>query len=236
MAALSVATAARRGATDIAVVNRTDPNAARLAAEYQGRALPLAQLAAAVTEADLVITCTGASGLLVPLEMVADRGVDRPLDIIDLALPHDVDPAVVSVPGVTRVALDTLAEELEGGETGAMVEAVREIVAQEVAAFLAARKASAVTPTVVALRSLATEVVDAEIARLASRLDGLDDETRAEVLYSLRRVADKLLHEPTVRVKELAAEAGTVSYAHALAELFALDATAVDAVTRPEGL
>ena len=71
--------------------------------------------------------------------------------------------------------------------------------------------------------------------RLASRLPALDDATRAEVLHTVRRVADKLLHEPTVRVKELADEAGAVSYAAALAELFALDPEAVDAVTRAEG-
>jgi glutamyl-tRNA reductase len=88
----------------------------------------------------------------------------------------------------------------------------------------------------VALRSMATEVVDAELARLVSRLPDLDEASRAEVLHSLRRVADKLLHQPTVRVKELADEAGAVSYAAALAELFALDPDAVEAVTRPEGL
>ena len=83
---------------------------------------------------------------------------------------------------------------------------------------------------------MATEVVDAELARLLTRLPDLDEATRTEVLHSLRRVADKLLHEPTVRVKELADETGAVSYAAALAELFALDPDAVDAVTRPEGL
>ena len=90
------------------------------------------------------------------------------------------------------------------------------------------------TPTVVALRSMATDVVEAELARLMARLPDLDDASRAEVLMSMRRVADKLLHQPTVRVKELANETGAVSYAAALAELFALDPDAVEAVTRPE--
>ena len=93
-----------------------------------------------------------------------------------------------------------------------------------------------VTPTVVALRSMATAVVDAEMERLAARLPVLDEATRAEVLQTVRRVADKLLHETTVRVKELANEQGAVSYAAALAELFALDPEAVDAVTRPIGV
>ena len=92
------------------------------------------------------------------------------------------------------------------------------------------------TPTVVALRTMATGVVEAELARLMSRLPDLDDASRAEVEQTLRRVADKLLHQPTVRVKELANESGAVSYAAALAELFALDPEAVEAVTRVEGV
>ena len=113
---------------------------------------------------------------------------------------------------------------------------MRRIVGQEVTAFLAARSQANVTPTVVALRSMATSVVDAEMERLDGRLPDLDAAARAEVLHTVRRVADKLLHQPTVRVKELANDQGAVSYAAALAELFALDPDAVDAVTRPEGL
>ncbi len=113
---------------------------------------------------------------------------------------------------------------------------MRDIVTEEVAAFLTARRQASVTPTVVALRSMATGVVEAEMSRLETRLPDLDQAARAEVLHTVRRVADKLLHEPTVRVRELANETGAVSYAAALAELFALDPEAVSAVTRPEGL
>ena len=83
---------------------------------------------------------------------------------------------------------------------------------------------------------MATGVVETELQRLAGRLPELDDAARAEIEQAVRRVADKLLHQPTVRVKELANETGAVSYAAALAELFSLDPEAVDAVTRPEGL
>ena len=114
--------------------------------------------------------------------------------------------------------------------------AVREIVTQEVTAFLAARRSATVTPTVVALRTMATGIVDAELLRLSGRLPDLDARARAEVARTVNRVVDKLLHEPTVRVKELANETGAVSYAAALAELFALDPDAVEAVTRPEGV
>ena len=176
--------------------------------------------------------------MLVTRAMVeAARADGRPMVFVDLALPHDVDPAVVELAGVTRIDLADLAEELHDSDAGREVDEVRRIVTEEVAAFLAARRSASVTPTVVALRSMATSVVDAEMERLDHRLPDLDAaEPRAEVLRAVRRVADKLLHEPTVRVKELANETGAVSYAAALAELFALDPDAVDAVTRPEGL
>jgi glutamyl-tRNA reductase len=234
MAALATTTLTRRGAADVVVVNRTARRASSLAAELGVRAAPLTRLTAEVAAADLVVACTGSTGVLVTTEMVAGR--QRPLAVVDLALPHDVEPEVADLPGVILVTLADLAEDLHGSEAGVEVEAVRDIVTQEVAAFLTARRQASVTPTVVALRSMATEVVDAELARLVARLPDLDEASREEVLQSLRRVADKLLHQPTVRVKELVNETGAVSYAAALAELFALDPDAVEAVTRPEGL
>jgi glutamyl-tRNA reductase len=237
MAGLATATVTRRGADRVTVANRTPERAARLAAEYAATPATLADLPAALADADLVIACAGASGVLITRSMVEEARPDgRPMTFIDLAMPHDVDPAVGDLAGVTRLDLGDLADELHASEAGREVEEVRRIVSQEVSAFLAARRQANVTPTVVALRSMATAVVDAEVGRLAGRLPHLDDETRAEILQSMRRVADKLLHEPTVRVKELANEEGAVSYAAALAELFALDPDAVEAVTRPEGL
>ena len=236
MAGLATATVSRLGAASITVVNRTSANAARLATEYAARAARLDDLAAELEDADVVIACTGARGILVTREAIASRLSRRPLAVIDLALPHDVDPSVGELPGVHLVGLADLADELRDSDAGREVEAVRAIVAHEVAAFLTARHQASVTPTVVALRSMATAVVEGEMERLTGRLPDLDEVSRAEVLHTLRRIADKLLHEPTVRIKELANEPGTVSYAAALAELFALDSDAVDAVTRPEGL
>jgi glutamyl-tRNA reductase len=237
MAGLATATVARRGAGSITVANRTAGNADRLAAEYGARAAALTDLAAELAVCDVLVSCTGATGVVVDRQTVAAAVAGgRELAIIDLALPHDVDPSVAELPGVTLINLAELADELRDSDAGREVQEVRRIVAQEVAAFLNARRQSAVTPTVVALRTMATSVVDAEMERLAGRLPDLDEATRAEVLHTVRRVADKLLHQPTVRVKELANETGAVSYAAALAELFALDPDAVDAVTRPEGL
>ena len=109
---------------------------------------------------------------------------------------------------------------------------MRAIVTSEVEAFLSARRQAGLTPTVVALRTMATGVVDSEMERLERRLPGLDPATRTELLQTLRRVTDKLVHQPTIRAKELG-DRNATSYAAALAELFALDPEAVDAMTRP---
>ena len=234
MAGLAVATVSRRGAADVVVASRTQAHAQRLAAQYDGRAVPLADLQAEIARADVLVSCTGATGVVLPLSMVAAARTrpEGPLAVIDLALPHDVDPAVADLPDVELIGLARLAEELNGGDIAGDVDAVRTVVNEEVTAFLTARRSSAVTPTVVALRTMATGVVDAEMARLTSRLADVEPEVLDEVQRALRRVADKLLHQPTVRVKELANETGAVSYAAALAELFSLDPDAVEAVTR----
>lgn len=238
MAGLAVATLTRLGAGEVVVSSRTPARAERLAEQYGGRSVALAEVATEIAAADVVVSCTGASGVVLPLSTVAaarthPRG---PLAVIDLALPHDVDPAVAELPDVELIGLARLAEELHDGDIAGDVAAVRRVVTEEITSFLAARRSSAVTPTVVALRTMATGVVDAELARLHARLPDLPPEAAAEVEQAVRRVADKLLHQPTVRVKELANESGAVSYAAALAELFSLDPDAVEAVTRPGGV
>ena len=209
-------------------------NAERLANEYGARSASLDKLAEEVAAADIVITCAGASGLLVPADMVGDRS-DHPIALIDLALPHDIDPDAGSLPGATLIDLAALADELHASPAGKEVLAVRDIVTQEVAAFLSARRQSAVTPTVVALRTMAADVVASEIARLEGRLPDLDDKQRGEITQTVRRVVDKLLHAPTVRVKQLAAEPGGAGYADALRTLFDLDPETVARVSRADG-
>ncbi|MCR1783604.1 glutamyl-tRNA reductase [Nocardioides carbamazepini] len=235
MAGLATATASRLGAGRLSIVNRSVDRAVRLAVQYSGEAVRLADLGEELARADIVISCTGSSGTIIDRALMdqARQDTDRPLALIDLALPHDIAPDVADLPGVSLVGLAELADLLHGGVTGREVQEVRRILGEEVTAFLAARRQASVTPTVVALRSMATNVVDAEMTRLEGRLPDLDEATREEIRHAVRRVADKLLHEPTVRVKELANEQGAVSYAAALAELFALDPDAVDAVTRP---
>ncbi|MFF4426969.1 glutamyl-tRNA reductase [Streptomyces sp. NPDC001549] len=156
------------------------------------------------------------------------------LALLDLAMPRDIDAAVHRIPGVRLVDIESLAEASADAPMAADVDAVRGIVAQEVAAFGAAQRAAHITPTVVALRAMAAEVVAMEVARLDGRVPDLDERQRAEVTQTVRRVVDKLLHAPTVRVKQLASEPGGAGYAEALRELFDLDPQTVASVSRAD--
>ncbi|MET8248850.1 glutamyl-tRNA reductase [Streptomyces sp. NPDC005202] len=156
------------------------------------------------------------------------------LFVLDLAMPRDVDAAVHRLAGVRLVDIESLAEASADAPMAADVDQVRRIVSDEVAAFGAAQRAAHITPTVVALRSMAADVVASEIARLEGRLPGLDDKHRAEITQTVRRVVDKLLHAPTVRVKQLAAEPGGAGYADALRTLFDLGPGTVASVSRAE--
>ncbi|MEU9173738.1 glutamyl-tRNA reductase [Streptomyces sp. NPDC048420] len=156
------------------------------------------------------------------------------LFLLDLAMPRDIDAAVHRLGGVRLVDIESLAEASADAPMAADVDQVRRIVADEVAAFGAALRAAHITPTVVALRTMAADVVAGEIARLDGRLPGLDDKQRGEITQTVRRVVDKLLHAPTVRVKQLAAEPGGAGYADALRTLFDLDPETVAAVSRAE--
>ncbi|MFF3212622.1 glutamyl-tRNA reductase [Streptomyces sp. NPDC002886] len=171
-----------------------------------------------------------------PRKGVRDQADAQPvrLALLDLAMPRDIDAAVHRIPGVRLVDIESLAETSADAPMAADVDAVRAIVAAEVAAFGAAQRAAHITPTVVALRAMAAEVVAMEVARLDGRVPDLDERQRAEVTQTVRRVVDKLLHAPTVRVKQLASEPGGAGYAEALRELFDLDPQTVASVSRAD--
>ncbi|SNR84634.1 glutamyl-tRNA reductase [Geodermatophilus saharensis] len=229
MGALAATTLSRRGAL-VTVASRSPESAARLAAAVDGGTAEMAELRSAIADADVVVTCTGATGLVVGTDVVAAAMTDRagrPLAVVDLALPRDVDPGVAALPGVHVVDLALLqGERSAAGSTGPVaaddVAAAHALIEAETALLRAERQAAAVAPTVSALRSQAAEVVDAELLRLAARLPDLDARARNEIARTVRRVVDKLLHEPTVRVKELASTPGGVDYADALRALFGL--------------
>lgn len=239
MSGLAATTAQRAGVAEIIVCSRTEARARRVAEGVGGTALPMAQLDVALQAADVVITCAGAGGYLVDAGAAAAaqraRG-GRAQVYVDLALPRDVDPAVAELDAVTLVDLEVLGRDLATRGLDEDLADVRVLIDQEVAAYLAAQRAEAVAPTVVALRAHARSVVEAELARLESRLEDVDERVRAELARTLHRVVEKLLHTPTVRMKELAAEPGGSSYAEALRALFGLGTVPPDGVLPPESV
>ena len=236
MSSLAATTVSRLGSAELVIINRTLAKAEHLAAATGGRALPLQDLELALSQADLVISCTGAVGHVITAEILsaaAGARVGGPQVLIDLALPRDVAPDVADLPGVHVVGLAELGEALATDSTFAPhVKAVRDLVVAEVAAYLAYRRAHEVAPTVAALRSRAADVVAAELSRLDQRLpEDLSKNTRAEIQLAVHRVVEKLLHTPTVRVKELAVDGKSGEYTQALRELFDLDPDDVAAVS-----
>ncbi|WP_232660655.1 glutamyl-tRNA reductase [Pseudonocardia sp. TRM90224] len=238
MGSLAAAHLRRAGVAEIVVLNRTPERAARLSELTAGHGTPsrpgtLDDLGPELVAADLMLACTGAVGTVVGGDVVGSaveaRG-GRPLVVVDLGLPRDVDPGVAALPGITMIDLVALQRRLASGSRGAAVAAAQELVAEEAQAYLAAQRSADVTPTVTALRRRASDVIDAELLRLDSRLPELDGRVREEFARSVRRVVDKLLHTPTVQVKKLAEGPDGDSYAAALRTLFELDPQAPAAV------
>jgi glutamyl-tRNA reductase len=229
MAGLAARTAAAAGAL-VTCVNRTLGKAELLAAAVGGRAVPLSELTDALRATDVLVTCTGARSVTITAEDLAGTPVQG---VVDLALPADVSPAVADA-GITLVNLDRLVSEQHDAAGSSEVESARALVQAEVSDFLGLRRAAQVAPTVVALRTMASDVVTAELRRLESRLPDLDDRERTEMQRTVRRIVDKLLHAPTVRIQELSSDPEAPDYAAALRELFALDPHSIAAVMSPE--
>ncbi len=234
MSALAATTVHRAGNRSITVANRTPAHADRLAVAVDGHAVALADLGAALADADLVISCTGAVGHVVDAATAAAASGlrdGRPQVYVDLALPRDVDPAVAGLTGVDVIDLQVLGADLAEAQFGDDLDQVRLLVDQEVSDYLVSRRVQAVAPTVAALRARAADVVQAELARLTQRLPDVDDVVRDEVQRTVHRVVEKLLHAPTVRVKELAGRTDGGTYEAALRELFDLDPEGVASVS-----
>jgi glutamyl-tRNA reductase len=231
MGSLALATLRRAGAEPIFVTSRGFERATHLATSYGATPVPLEDLDDVLSTVDLVVTATASVDPVLDAERVARVG--RELTILDLALPRDVGPGVAELPGITLVDIDRLSTALQ--ETATVQErAAEEIVLAEVEAFLNWLRGSDVAPTVAALRARADTVVAAELRRLAQRCPGITDEQRAEIAHTLHRVVQRLLHQPTVRVRQLAAEPGGEAYAEALRELFDLHISEFESIGKPE--
>jgi glutamyl-tRNA reductase len=238
MSSLAATTISRLGSAGLVIINRTMAKAERLADATGGRALPLADLEGALSEADLVISCTGGLGHVITAQtLVAAAGsrTSGPRMFMDLGLPRNVAPDVADLPDEYVVGLAELDEILAtDSQYTPDVKAVSDLVVAEVAEYLISRRAQEVAPTVALLRSRAADVVAAELNRLHQRLpDDLSENARGEIRLTVHRVVEKLLHNPTVRAKSLVAGGEGGDYARALRELFDLDPHEVAAVSVP---
>lgn len=239
MGTLVAKRATERGA-ELTVVNRGIAAARRVAESVQSSWLVLddsASVAAAIAAADVVVSVTGSAGAVLGVELIGDRA-SHPLALLDLAVPSDVTAAAAALPGVSYVDIEALrdAGPIVSDQDVANAAA---IIAEELQAFLDQQQALAVAPTVTALRARADSVIDSELRRLDTRLPDLSVAARAEVAQAVRRAVEKLLHAPTVRVKELAAGPDGDGYAAALRILFDLDPASIESVAtvstaRPE--
>ncbi len=230
MGALSVATLTRAGVGPLRITNRSAERADRLAEAYGATSVPFADLDDVLREVDLVVSAPAAVEPVLPRVRLAAA---TPLVGVELAVPRDAPPDATGVDGVTVIDIDSLADSRRALPAAAETAAVEQIVAAEVEHFLAWLRGTDIAPTVAALRIRADDVVTAELSKLVSRRPEFTEEQRADVSRTLHRVVQQLLHSPTVRVRQLAAEPGGDQYAALLRELFDLDvplATQADAV------
>jgi glutamyl-tRNA reductase len=226
MASLAVRHLRSRGVGPVRILNRS-PERARVLADRSGGAGhgDLALLPEAMATADLVVSATGAAGTVVPVDAVrrALAMRPRPLVLLDLAVPHDVDPRVTELDGVRLIDVVTLrggiAEHDE--ETASGIASAQQIVADEVRRWVARRRADSLAPLITAIRERGEEVLRAELERTGPRLADLTADERAAVEAMARGIAAKLLHDPIVALKERA-ESGP-EHARLLAELLGID-------------
>jgi glutamyl-tRNA reductase len=224
---------ASRGIADVCVANRTAARGAEIAKRVGGRAITLDELEDELVDADVLVASTASQHVLVErsaVEHVMAQRADRPLLVVDVALPRDVDPGVRAVDGVTLLDLDDLKDfahrsaELRRREIGR----VREILAAELERYRSERAVREVAPLVTALHTLGEDVRRHELAKFERKLASLPPEQRDAVEALTRGIVKKLLHEPTVRVKDAAGTGRGDYLGDALAALFALPDDAED--------
>jgi glutamyl-tRNA reductase len=224
MAALAVKHLRRRGVGPVRILNRSLEHARTLAERTNAAHGDLDALPEALAEADLVISATGAAGVVIGDDAVSARD-GRPLVLVDLAVPRDVDPSVADLDDVRLIDIVSLRRRLSDHDeqTAEEIARAREIVAEEVRRFVIRRRSDALGPIIRALRARGDEVLRAELARHASRLDDLTPDERAAVEQLGRGIVAKLLHEPIVALKERSAPGSDGAHARLLADLLGID-------------
>jgi len=216
------------GVAEVVVAGRGRERSSELATRVGGRSIAIEQLPQALVSADLVLTSTGASEVVITqdeIETAMQRRFGRPLLIVDIAVPRDVDPGVAEVPGVTLLDMDDLKAFAESSmdRRRREVARVRRIISAELERLRTERTAREVAPLVAALRTRGEEVRLAELERFRSKLEAVDPRTAEAIEALTRGIVAKLLHEPTVRVKEAAGSGRGDLFADALSALFDLE-------------
>ncbi len=216
-----------RGATVVAVVNRTVGRAERLAQGLGARAVALDEIATVLADVEIVVSSTSAAGFVLTAEELGPalrsrRG--RPVLFVDLAVPRDVDPSLASIDGCFVYDVDDLEAVVSSSLQGRRAEAVEaeRIVAAEAERFRAWQASLAVVPAIASLRALAEEIRASELARVEARLGRLPESERAVVDTVTAQIVNKLLHLPTVRLKEAAVTPDGLVYADVVRHLFGL--------------
>ena len=227
MAHLAAQALVAHGARDITCINRSFERAQELAQTVGGRALKWHDLDEAIARADVMITATGAPHPVIYADDVAPMlaaRLDRPLVIIDIAVPRDVDPSVGGLSGVRLFDIDHLEATLDANMAlrQAAIPQVETIVQEDLAAALDWLHSREVVPVIECLRRRSADLAEAELQETLHRLVGLDDREREAVARMAHRIVNKLLHQPTVRLKACAASGNGHGYAHAVRELFDL--------------
>ncbi len=227
MGAVAARALLKRGASNIVVANRTYQNAAQLAEELHGRAITFQQLAGAMIEADIVITATGAPHIILDRELLEPamaRRPDRPLFLIDIAVPRDIDPDVTEIPNVHLRDIDSLQSEADNNvqERTAEIPRVEAIVQYETHLFMDWFTSLGVVPTITAIRQQLEQFREQELEHLFRRVE-LDEHERELVIKMSHRLVNKILHEPTTRLKKEAANGNGPAYTSTIRHLFALE-------------
>jgi len=216
-----------RGVEEVVIANRTFARAEEAAARVEGRPIPLNEIADTLVDVDVVLSSTASSQVLIEratIEMVMACRSGRPLLIVDVALPRDVDPGVREVNDVTLLDLDDLKEyaQRSADRRRREIGKVREILAAQIDRYRADRAGREVAPLVTSLHDLGETVRQGELSRFRAKLEQLDPDQRTVIEALTQGIVNKLLHEPTVRVKDAAGTPRGEYYADALAALFDL--------------
>ena len=216
------------GVAEVVVTGRGTERSTDLATRVGGRAVPIEQLPSTLVATDLVLTSTGATEVVISqddVEVAMKRRFGRPLLIVDIAVPRDVDPGVAEVPGVTLLDMDDLKAFAEHSmdRRRREVARVRRIISAELERLRTERDAREIAPLVSALRTRGEDIRLAELERFRAKLEAVDSKTADAIEALTRGIVAKLLHEPTVRVKEAAGSGRGDLYADILTALFDLE-------------